>query len=282
MQIFLPEKIGFCFGVKRALKLTLDEIKRNGKVYILGDLIHNPQVAENLRRRGIKSIGNLSQIKEGTLIIRSHGEDPSVIREARKRKLRVLDATCPYVLRVQKIVRSLSQESYRVIIVGTATHPEVKGVIANVKKGGVYVVKNSQETEKLPFLKKAGIVAQTTENIENFSCIVKSLMEKTSECRVFNTICRIIRERQEEIRKLAREVEAVIVVGGYNSSNTHQLVKLCQSLEVKTCFVEKEEDLSMKEWKGIKRVGITGGTSTPEEVIEKIKNKLLNQGDRGT
>lgn len=275
MQIFLPEKIGFCFGVKRALKLTLDEIKRDGKVYILGDLIHNPQVAENLQRRGIKSITSLSQIKEGTLIIRSHGEDPSIISQARERKLRVLDTTCPYVLRVQKIVRSLSQESYQVIIIGTDTHPEVKGVIANVKKGGVYVVKNSQETEKLPFLKKAGIVAQTTENIENFSCIVKSLIEKTHECRVFNTICRIIRERQEETRKLAREVEAVIVVGGHNSSNTHQLVKLCQTLRVKTCFVEKEEDLSMEEWKGIKRVGITGGTSTPKEVIEKIKNKLL-------
>ncbi len=275
MQIFLPEKIGFCFGVKRALKLTLNEIKRNGKVYILGDLIHNPQVTENLRRRGIKSIEDLSQIREGTLIIRSHGEDPSVIKEARKRKLRVLDTTCPYVLRVQKIVRSLSQKSYQVIIVGTATHPEVKGVIANVTKGRVYVVKNSQEAEKLPFLKKVGIVAQTTENVENFNHIVKNLTKKTRECRIFNTICRIIRERQEETKKLAREVEAVIVVGGHNSSNTHQLVKLCQSLEVKTCFVEKEEELNMKEWKGIKRVGITGGTSTPKEVIEKIKNKLL-------
>ena len=262
MQIFLPEKIGFCFGVKRALKLTLNEIKRNGKVYILGDLIHNPQIAEDLRRRGIKSIEDLSQIKKGTLIIRSHGEDPSVIREARKRKLRVLDATCPYVLRVQKIVRYLSQKYYQVIIVGTDTHPEVRGIIANIK-GECYVVKNSQETEKLPFLKKAGIVAQTTENIENFNHIVKKLIEKTRECRVFNTICRIIRERQEETRKLAREVEAVIVVGGHNSSNTHQLVKLCRYLEVKTCFVEKEEELNMEEWKGIKRVGITGGTSTP-------------------
>lgn len=274
MEILLPEKIGFCFGVKRALKLALNEVEKGKKTYTLGDLIHNPQVVEDLRRRGIESIERLSQIKEGTLIIRSHGVGPSLIEEAKKRKLRVLNATCPYVLEVQNIVKSLSQESYTIVIIGRDTHPEVQGVMASIKGGKVFVVKNCRETEKIPFIKKMGIVAQTTESLDNFSNIVKNLIEKGKECRAFNTICRIIRERQEETCKLAKEAEAVIVVGGYNSSNTHQLVKLCRSLGVRTCFMEREDYLDIEEWKGVKKIALTGGTSTPKETIEKIKNRL--------
>ncbi len=274
MQVFLPQEIGFCFGVKRALKLVLNEIKRNGKIYTLGDLIHNSQVVEDLERKGIESIENLSQIKEGTLVIRSHGVDLSLIEEAKKRKIRVLNATCPHVVEVQNIVKSLSQKSYLVVIVGSNTHPEVKGLMASVKNGKVCVVKNERETEKLPSVRKMGIVAQTTESLDNFSNIVKNLIRKGKECRAFNTICRIIRERQEGILKLAEKTQAVIVIGGYNSSNTRQLVKLCRSSGAKTYFIEKEEDLDVEELKGIKRIALTGGTSTPRQTIEKIKNKL--------
>ena len=274
MQVFLPQEIGFCFGVERALKLVLDEIKRSGKTYTLGDLIHNSQVVENLKRKGIESIENLSQIKEGTLVIRSHGVDPSLIEEAKKRRIRVLNATCPYVVEVQNIVKSLSQKFYLVVIVGSNTHPEVKGLMASVKNGKVCVVKNEREAEKLPSVRKMGIVAQTTESLDNFSNIVKNLIRKGKECRAFNTICRIIRERQEGILKLAEKTQAVIVIGGYNSSNTRQLVKLCRSSGTKTYFIEKEEDLDIEELKGIKRIALTGGTSTPRETIEKIKNKL--------
>ena len=274
MQVFLPQEIGFCFGVERALKLVLDEIKRGGKTYTLGDLIHNSQVVENLKRKGIESIENLSQIKEGTLVIRSHGVDPSLIEEAKKRKIRVLNATCPHVVEVQNIVKSLSQKSYLVVIVGSNTHPEVKGLMASVKNGKVYIVKNEREAEKLPSVRKMGIVAQTTESLDNFSNIVKNLIRKGKECRAFNTICRIIRERQEGILKLAQKTQAVIVIGGYNSSNTRQLVKLCRSSGAKTHFREKEKDLDIEELKGIKRIALTGGTSTPRETIEKIKNKL--------
>lgn len=274
MQVFLPQEIGFCFGVKRALKLVLNETKRSEKTYTLGDLIHNSQVVESLKRKGVESIENLSQIKEGTLIIRSHGVDPSLIEEAKKRKLRVLNATCPYVLEVQNIVKSLSQKSYAIVIVGSNTHPEVKGIMASIKRGKVYVVKNEREVEKIPFVTKMGIVAQTTESLDNFSNIVKNLIRRGKECRAFNTICRIIRERQEEILKLARKTQAVIVVGGYNSSNTRQLVKLCRSSGAKTYFIEKEEDLDIEKLRGTKTIALTGGTSTPKETIEEIKNKL--------
>lgn len=274
MQVFLPEEIGFCFGVERALKLVRDEIKRNGKTYTLGDLIHNSQVVDDLRRKGVESIENLSQIKEGTLVIRSHGVAPSLIKEARKRKIRVLNATCPHVVEVQNIVKFLSQNSYLVVIVGSNTHPEVKGLIASVKNGKVYVVKNEREAEKLPSVKKMGIVAQTTESLDNFSNIVNNLIRKGRECRAFNTICTIIRERQEGILKLAAKTEAVIVIGGYDSSNTRQLVELCRSSGAKTYFVEKEQDLDIEELRGIKSIALTGGTSTPRETIEKIEEKL--------
>ena len=274
MQVFLPQEIGFCFGVKRALRLVLNEIKKSEKTYTLGDLIHNSQVVENLKEEGIESVQNLSQIKGGTLVIRSHGVDPSIIEEAKKRKIRVLNATCPYVVEVQNIVQSLSRKSYSVVIVGSNTHPEVRGLMASVRNGKFYVVRNEREAEKLPSVRKMGIVAQTTESLDNFSNIVKNLTRKAKECRAFNTICRIIRERQAGILKLAEKTQAVMVVGGYNSSNTRQLVKLCRSSGTKTYFIEKEKDLDIEQLKGIRKIALTGGTSTPRETIEEIENKL--------
>ncbi len=274
MQVFLPPEIGFCFGVKRALRLVTNELKTTRKIYSLGDLIHNPQVIEDLKRKGVIFVSDLSQVKEGTVIIRSHGVDPSLIRRAKEKCLKVIDATCPYVAKVQKIAKLLSQNSYRIVIVGLSTHPEVRGVVASVGEGKSFVIEDPQEIKKIPFTGKMGVVVQTTESLDNFSDIVKNLVKRGKECRIFNTICKVIRRRQEETKKLAKKVEVIIVVGGHNSSNTSQLARLSQSMGVKTCFVEKEEDLDSVEWRGIKRVGITGGTSTPEELIVKIRNRL--------
>jgi 4-hydroxy-3-methylbut-2-enyl diphosphate reductase len=274
MQVFLPPEIGFCFGVKRALSLVLDELKREEKIYSLGDLIHNPQVIEDLKRKGVVFVSSLSQVKKGTVIIRSHGVDPSLIRKAREKELKVIDATCPYVAKVQRIAKFLSQKSYRIVIVGLSTHPEIKGVMASVEGKKTYVVKDPQEIEGIPFTGKMGVVVQTTESLDNFSNIVKNLVKRGKECRVFNTICKVIRRRQEEAKKLAKKVEVVIVVGGHNSSNTSQLARLSQSMGVKTYLMEREEDLDSIDWQGIKRVGLTGGTSTPEELIVKIRDRL--------
>ncbi len=274
MQVFLPPEIGFCFGVKRALNLVIDELKREEKIYSLGDLIHNPQVIEDLKRKGVVFVSSLSQVKKGTVIIRSHGADPSLIRKAREKGLKVIDATCPYVAKVQRIAKFLSQKSYRVVIVGLSTHPEIKGVMASVAGKKTYVVKDAQEIERIPFTGKMGVVVQTTESLDNFNNIVKNLVKRGKECRVFNTICKVIRRRQEETKKLAKKVEVMIVVGGHNSSNTSQLARLSQSMGVKTYFMEREKDLDSIDWQGIKRVGLTGGTSTPEELIVKIRDRL--------
>lgn len=276
MHVFLPEEIGFCFGVKRALRLVRDELKKGNHIYTLGDLIHNPGVVESLRRRGVIPIPSLSEIGKGTLIIRSHGASPPLIEEGRRKGLKILDATCPYVLRVQRIARYLSMKSYQVIIIGLATHPEVKGVMENVDKKRAYVVKTPQEVTRIPFASKIGVVAQTTESVDNFQKVVKNLVEKGREIRVFNTICKVIRQRQENTKRLAKKVEAMIVVGGHGSSNTYQLAKLCESLEVKTYFVESREGLETRELKHLKKVGLVGGTSTPMRALKEIKDFLLS------
>jgi 4-hydroxy-3-methylbut-2-enyl diphosphate reductase len=279
MKVYLSSKIGFCFGVKRALKLVHDELKKAKRVYTLGELIHNPYVVESLKREGVEPIFDLSPIKEGTVVISSHGTDPSLIEEIKRKGLRVVDATCPCVLKVREIARLLSKESYQIVIIGLPIHPEIKGVIATLKKEGkeegVYVVKNPEETKVVPFAKKIGVIVQTTESLDNFRNIVKDLMEKGEECRVFNTICRAIRDRQEALKDLSKRVEAMIIVGGYNSSNTRQLFKICQNLKIKACFIEGEEELKIEEYKDVKKVGIIGGTSTPRELIEKVRDKLL-------
>ncbi|MEA1964712.1 MAG: 4-hydroxy-3-methylbut-2-enyl diphosphate reductase [Candidatus Aerophobetes bacterium] len=276
MQIILPSRMGFCFGVERALKLVKDEAKKGGKIYTLGDLIHNPQVVEELKEEGIESVADLSQVKKGTIVIRAHGVGPSLKENAVKKGLKVLDATCPYVLKVQKIAKLISQQSYQVIVIGAASHPEVIGVTAGINKGKVYVIRTPQEAKKLPFIKKMGVIAQTTENLDNFRNIVKDLVEKSEECRVFNTICEVIKQRQKDAKNLAEEVPVIIVVGGHNSSNTYQLVKLCQNVGVKTYFIEREDDLVEKEYKNLNKVGIIGGTSTSKEMIERVKKRLLS------
>ena len=276
MKVYLPSEIGFCFGVKRALKLTYDELKNGEKVYTLGELIHNPYVVEDLKRKGVEPVSDPSQIKEGTVIIRSHGADPSLIERMKKEGLKVVDATCPYVLKLRKIATLLSKKSYQIVVVGLDTHPEIKGVMASIKEKRVYVVKNPDEAKNVPYAKKIGVVVQTTESLDNFRNIVKNLMEKGEECRVFNTICRVIRDRQQALKELVKRVEAMIIVGGYSSSNTYQLFRICQNLKVKAQFIEGEEDLRLKEWKGVKTVGIMGGTSTPKELIEKVKDRLLS------
>ena len=276
MQVILSSGMGFCFGVKRALKLIKDEAKKSEEIYTLGDLIHNPQVVEGLEKKGIKSIADLSQVKKGTIVIRAHGIDPSLKEKAVKKGLKVLDATCPYVSKVQRIAKLISRESYEVVVIGVASHPEVIGVTSGISKGKVYVVRTPQEAKKLPFMKKMGVIVQTTESLDNFRNIVKDLVEKSEECRIFNTICEVIKRRQRDAKNLAESVEAMIVVGGHNSSNTYQLFKLCQNIGVKTYFIEKEDDLVEKECKNLNKVGIIGGTSTPKETLERVKEKLLS------
>lgn len=275
MKIYVPQKRGFCFGVEKAIIRTEEELEKGDEVYCLGDLIHNPRVMDKLRQKGLKVISDLSKIKKGTVITRAHGVNQALVNEAQEKGIKIVETTCPYVLRVQKIARSLVEQSYTIVVVGSAEHPEIKSLIANVSAGKVYVVKNPHEVLRVPG-KKIGVVAQTTESLDNFKNIVKNLIKSRLEIRVFNTICRVVDERREEIKSLANKVDTMIVVGGYHSSNTSKLAKLCEELGMRTFFVEKKEDINFREMKKLNNIGITGGTSTPEKTIKEIYNMLCD------
>jgi len=278
MRIYLPREMGFCFGVKKAIARVEDELKRgNDKIYCLGDLIHNPKVMEDLKRKGLKVIQDINQVKEGTVFTRAHGVDYKIVEEGKKKGLKIVETTCPYVLKVQKIARALAKKSYQIIMVGSVDHPEVKAVISNTPTDKLYVVKDPEQVMNIPLGEKVGVIAQTTESLDNFENIVKNLIKYGFEIRIFNTLCEVVRERQKETLNLAKKVEAMLVVGGHNSSNTGQLVRLCRSIGVRTYFVEGEEDINYKEIEKMEKIGITGGTSTPEKMIRNIKEVILKK-----
>jgi len=278
MRIYLPREMGFCFGVKKAIAKVEDELKRgNDKIYCLGDLIHNPKVMEDLKRKGLKVIQDINQVKEGTVFTRAHGVDYKIVEEGKKKGLKIVETTCPYVLKVQKIARALAKKSYQIIMVGSVDHPEVKAVISNTPTNKLYVVKDPEQVMNIPLGEKVGVIAQTTESLDNFENIVKNLIKYGFEIRIFNTLCEVVRERQKETLNLAKKVEAMLVVGGHNSSNTGQLVRLCRSIGVRTYFVEGEEDINYKEIEKMEKIGITGGTSTPEKMIRNIKEVILKK-----
>lgn len=273
MKVIVADNAGFCFGVKRAIALTREVVKRKQTVYSLGPLIHNPQVVEALQKEGVKVINTIDGIKEGVVVIRSHGVPPQMVRKAREKGLEVVDATCPFVKETQNFVKMLSDEDYRVVIVGDNNHPEVKGLLGYAKKA---VVINSVDEAKKIRGRKIGVVSQTTQSTSKLINVVDELLKKVEELRIFNTICSATVERQKSAKKLAKDVDVMIVVGGYNSSNTRRLYDICKTICSCCYHIERAEEVKKEWFKGCKVVGITAGASTPDYVIEEVRETLEN------
>ncbi|MDH4222562.1 MAG: 4-hydroxy-3-methylbut-2-enyl diphosphate reductase [candidate division Zixibacteria bacterium] len=274
MKISVVKNAGFCFGVKRAINLAFEAAKKSRtRVYTLGPLIHNPQVVEELKREGVLPIQNLNEIRKGTLIIRSHGIHPKVINEAKKKKLKIIDATCPFVRRAQEKARALYKDGYQVVVVGEAHHPEVQGIIGYTDGKAVVI---NQHSRNIAFTKnkRIGLIAQTTLNFDTFKKVVGRVLEKTWEIKIFNTICNATANAQKATLKMAKDVEVMVVVGGRNSANTTQLTKLCKEKGKPTYHIETESELKKKMFKSKKRIGVTAGTSTPEWIIKKVIEKI--------
>lgn len=270
MRVFLVKKAGFCFGVKRAIKLAFDVAKKkNEKVYTWGPLIHNPQVVEDLKEKGVYPVEDLRKIRKGTLIIRSHGIHPKMLERIRKKKIEVVDATCPFVKKAQKEAVLLSSQGYQVAVVGEADHPEVQGIMGYVR-GSVLVINHNRMRKNLPHFSKLGVIAQTTLNIDAFKQVIGELVENADELRVCNTICHATARAQKATLKLARNVEMMIVVGGRNSANTTRLAKLCRRIGTPTHHIETAKELRRGWFKGKSRVGVTGGASTPDWLIREV------------
>lgn len=278
MKIFIAKNAGFCFGVKEAIDKTLNYVKEsNKKIYTYGPLIHNTQVIKYLKDLGVHSIENLEEAKNSIIIIRSHGVPLDFYDKANKYNINIVDATCPFVRKVQKIAREYYKKGYQIIIVGNANHPEVIGINGWCNNKS-YIIENENQVEKILKFDKICAVAQTTLTLEKWNKVVNKLSEKTNEFREFNTICLATKERQEACADIAKKVEAMIVIGGYHSSNTQKLYDISKKYCKDTIHIEEAKELPLNQYKGLSKVGITAGASTPDWIIKDVIKKLENKG----
>lgn len=278
MEITVAKSAGFCFGVQRAVDSVYKELEENsGKIYTFGPIIHNEQVVEDLNKRGIEVIDTVEQlkkIKEGTVVIRSHGVAKEIYDILEQQKLKMVDATCPFVKKIHNIVLDESNNGKTIIIIGNDNHPEVEGIKGWVN-GEVIVINKEEQIEKLslPEQTKACIVSQTTFNHNKFKYLVEIIRKKGYDITVVNTICNATHVRQVEAQKISSKVYGMIVIGGKNSSNTQKLYDICRNECENTFYVQTVKDLNLHELKSLKSIGITAGASTPKNIIEEVRTE---------
>ncbi|MDA3052043.1 4-hydroxy-3-methylbut-2-enyl diphosphate reductase [Campylobacter sp. JMF_01 NE2] len=271
MRIEMAKSYGFCFGVKRAIKIA----ENAGEASTIGELIHNAEEINRLRQNfGVKTLKDASEVSdEKKLIIRTHGIQKEDLTRLRAQNKELIDATCPFVTKPQQIVEKMSDEGYDIVIFGDSNHPEVKGV-KSYAKGRVFVVLEPSELDEIKLNSKVAVVSQTTKKIENFVKIVDYLMQKSREVRIFNTICNATLENQEAAAELAKKADIMIIVGGKNSSNTKQLFLISQSFCKDSYLIENEDEIEQIWFKNKNLCGISAGASTPDWIIKKVVEKI--------
>lgn len=269
IEIEVARYAGVCYGVERALSMAEKAAGEARKpVNTLGPLIHNPLVVNDLERIGVGTASNVSEVEEGTLIIRAHGVVPSVVEDARVRGLDVLDATCPYVKKVHNAAERLVREGYQLIVVGESGHPEVEGIMGHAGDDA-HVVSVPGDLDAIDLSRKVGVVVQTTQTPGALADVVAELSKRTMDLRVINTICSATQERQDSAAELARRVDAIIVVGGKNSGNTRRLAEICTAACPKTHHIEDASEIEAAWFDGVSHIGVTAGASTPASHIER-------------
>jgi len=280
MEVRLAKTAGFCFGVRRAVDTVYEQVDKceDEKIYTYGPIIHNEEVVKDLRSKGVEVLNTLEELKvlsEGIVIIRSHGVSKKVYEILEERGVRCVDATCPFVKKIHKIVEKESAEGKHIIIIGDAKHPEVQGIMGWAGDK-VSVIKTEEEANDYFAPKNAEIciVAQTTFNYNKFKYLVEIISKKSYNISVLNTICSATKERQTEAESIANEVDAMIVIGDKHSSNTQKLFEICSNACNNTYYIQTLEDLNMDQLKSVKTVGITAGASTPKNIIEEVQNNV--------
>ena len=276
MKIKIAEHSGFCYGVKRAVKIALEPYEIN--TYTYGPIIHNGEFQKKLEQNGVFIETNLEKIENKNLIIRSHGVKKNVYAEAKLNNINVIDATCPYVKKIHKIVEQEYNKNRKIIIIGDKNHPEVIGIngwckdSAHIIKKSKYLLSNLKKSDKI------SVVCQTTFNLELYDIIKVRLMNDFNDILFFDTICLATANRQKSAEILSKEVDLMIVVGGQNSSNTIKLFEICKK-NTKTLFLQTEKDFYLSDLTNVNSIGIVGGASTPEWVINNIIKKINNEGE---
>ena len=274
LEIVVVENAGFCFGVKRALQLAEQATGDFTELYCLGQLIHNNQVVEGLERRGMRVVDDISEVHPGAAaLIRAHGAGPSLYEEARSRGIEIIDATCPFVQRVQEAATEFVDEDYQVLVLGERDHPEARGIVEHAG-GRALIIEDASELADIKLSDRVAIVCQTTQRLENLIRLVELVLPMTTELRIANTICNATSERQEASLKVAREVDLMIVIGGYHSANTTRLAQICRATDTITHHIETADDLRREWFDDVRRVGMTGGASTPIEALETARARI--------
>jgi len=273
MKVVVAEKCGFCHGVKNAIKMAEEILAEENEVYSLGPIIHNKDVIERLAKKGLKTVDSVAEIKSGTVLIRSHGAAPEQIAKIKEKGLKIADATCVLVKRVQKIAEELERDGYEVVVVGDKNHPEVQAVVGCVRD--VVVVGDETDLHKLPANGKLGVVCQTTQSPEHFSRMLTALAKKSfSELKVINTLCKEAIRRQESAVELCKQVDIMFVLGGLKSANTRKLAELCKKYNSQTFHLQNWKELDINMVLGKNVAGVTAGASTPEWIIAEFVGNL--------
>jgi 4-hydroxy-3-methylbut-2-enyl diphosphate reductase len=280
MKVEKAEKIGFCFGVKRAIDVLEKVARERGGIETLGAVVHNQQVLDRLARIGVKVARNLNEVTGNVLATSSHGISPQVEQAIKARGIEIISTTCPFVNRAQVAARRLAEADFFVVIYGEADHPEVKGIMGWTKGNGIATLDESF-LRKLPQIpRRIGILSQTTQIPAKFTEFVRDVMDvsfaRDSEMRVIDTICHDIRERQAAAIKLANKVDLMLVVGGHSSANTNRLAELCSKV-VETHLVETSAEIEASWLRGKKHVGITAGASTAEQDVDEVFARLKTE-----
>ena len=276
MEVLLAKSAGFCFGVKRAVEQVYEQIEKGGRIYTFGPIIHNEEVVNDLSRKGVQVINSeeeLSKIQSGTVVIRSHGVPKRIYDLIEKNGLNCVDATCPFVKRIHRIVQKESENGRQIVIIGNAGHPEVEGIMG-WSVTPAYVVESEDEIAQIPQNtdKTLCVVSQTTFNYKKFKELVEIFDKRGYNIIVADTICNATEERQTEARDIASKVDAMIIIGGRHSSNTRKLFEICKEQCPSTYFIQTLDDLHLELPKAASLVGITAGASTPNNIIEEVQN----------
>ena len=277
MKILLAKDAGYCFGVRDAVNMAYDTANEYDEVYMLGDIVHNETVVRDLAKTGTKVVTSLNNVpKDKPVLFRAHGTDPNVWNDAKEKNLNIIDATCPLVIEIHEEIKKLEAEGRKTIIIGDHGHDEVVAIAAQVSDP--IIISNQGEARTLRKMKKAGVVSQSTQMIENVQEIINILMEKVFDLRFINTICFPTRRNHEQIKELATMCDMMIVIGSFTSANSKRLTQLALERNSRSYQVTSVNDLDQSWFKDSDVVGISAGASTPDKNIKEIVEKIKNIG----
>ena len=277
MKIFVARDAGYCFGVRDAVNLAYDSAKNYGDVYMLGTIVHNERVVNDLETAGAKVVNTLDDVPSGKpLLFRAHGTPPKMWEEASKKNLKLIDATCPLVTEIHDDIKNLENEGRKTIIIGDHGHDEVIAIAAQVKKP--IIISNLEEAKALRKMKKAGVVSQSTQMLENVQEIMDILLEKVFDLRFINTICFPTRRNHQQIKELAIKNDVMIIIGSYTSANSKRLTQLSLERNKRSYQVTSSMEIDSSWFENCNSVGISAGASTPDETINEVISKIKEIG----